>query len=388
MKKKQLKIGIDVTGIGHLKKTGTEIFISNLIERLKSDGNHKYILYSYSDFPEDFEVPNNFELKTCKLRSPIWGGKLMFLLWNSITLPLYILKDRPDLFISTNQMGPLFCPCKSMVVIHDISFITQQDCFTWWDRIVFTKFAKLSIERANVVVADSRSTQKDILNHYKIHKDKVKVIYLGYDRNAFKINSQDDINEIRAKYNLHDEKYIIFIGTLQKRKNLETLICALNELKMTDKFSHKLVVVGQKGWLYNEIFETIKKYNLENDVLFTGYIPRSDLSPLTSGAEVFILPSLYEGFGIPILEAMASGVPVIASNISSLPEVVGDAGLLIDNPKSRDEIAQKLRQVINNKELRDTLIKKGLNQTKKFSWEKTGREYLDIMQSLISRNEN
>jgi len=380
-----MKIGIDVTGIHENQKTGTETFISNFIKELGKDNKNTYILYSYFDVHKKINLPSNFKLKICKFKPPLLQAILMFIFWNSISLPYYIIKDKLDLFISTNQMGPLFCRARFMIVIHDLSFVTTKECFTLRDQIIYNFFAKLSLKRATSIFADSTATKNDIKNIYHIPDDKIKVVYLGFDNKTFCLQNESVINLAKIKYNLKN-KYIIFVGTLQKRKNIKRLIEAYNILKKSGKIDYDLVICGKKGWLYEDIFLYVKENNLEENVIFLGFVPDNDIAPLIAGAEMFALPSLYEGFGLPLLESMAVGTPTITSNISSLPEVVGSAGLLINDPTSTKEIAEKILLLSTDNCLKKDLKFKGLDRSKHFTWEIAGKKYRNIINSLFHEN--
>ncbi|MDD3887322.1 MAG: glycosyltransferase family 1 protein [Patescibacteria group bacterium] len=380
-----MKIGIDVTGIHENQKTGTETFISNFIKELGKDNKNTYILYSYFDVHKKIILPSNFKLKICKFKPPLLQAILMFIFWNSISLPFYIMKDKLDLFISTNQMGPLFCKSKFMIVIHDLSFVKTKKCFTRRDQIIYNFFAKLSLNRAISIFADSIATKKDIKDIYHISDDKIKVVYLGFDNKTFCLQNKSVMNSVKIKYNIKN-KYIIFVGTLQKRKNIRRLIEAYNILKKSGKIDYDLAICGKKGWLYEDIFLYVKENSLEDNVIFLGFVPDDDIAPLIAGAEMFVLPSLYEGFGLPLLESMAVGTPTITSNISSLPEVVGSAGLLVNDPTSVQEIAEKILLLSTDNCLKKDLKLKGLNRSKHFTWEIAGVKYRNIINSLFHEN--
>jgi len=379
---KQLKIGIDVTGIHRVEKTGTETFIYNLIENLKLDRNNKYVLYSYYDLAPDFILPDNFSIRICKLKPSVGRDILMFLFWKVLSLPIMIAKDKLDIFLSTNQMGPLFCTTNLFTVIHDLSFLTQQECFNFKDRLIFKFFARLTILKSKKIFADSIATKNDLIKFYNVSHEKINVVYLGYDKNKFCLQKKSEIIRLKQKYNI-DSEYMLFVGTLQKRKNIRNLILAFDLLKKKYEINEKLVIAGKKGWLYQDIFATIMEKKLENDVIFTDYVSKDDISPLLAGAKVFVLPSLYEGFGIPILESMATGTPVVASNISSLPEVTSDAAVLINNPNSVEEIAEKIKLIITDNNLRNDFSKRGLKRVNYFSWKKMSDEYLKVFNNYI-----
>lgn len=305
-------------------------------------------------------------------------------LWTRIALPLalYTTKQKPDLFFSPTHYIPRFSPVKRIVTIFDLSFLHFPEMFINKDLWQLTNWTKFSIENANHILTISNFSKKDIVEKYKVDKNKITVAYPGYDRTQFKIqNSKNKIDEIQTKYKIGDN-YIIYIGTIQPRKNLIRLIEAVARVE-----NISLIIVGKhqgegkKGWMYEEILQTPQRLGIEQRVKFLGFVPTEDLAYLLSGSIAFILPSLWEGFGIPVVEAMACGIPVIVSSVSSLPEVAGKAGLLVD-PYSIDQIEQAIRVVIADKKLRQKYSKAALIQAKAFSWEKMAKTTLKVFELL------
>jgi glycosyltransferase involved in cell wall biosynthesis len=237
-----------------------------------------------------------------------------------------------------------------------------------------------SIKSADKIISISHHTKQDIIKHFKIPENKIKVIHLAANEN-YKLLKENEINKIKQNYNLN-YSFILYVGTLEPRKNIPTLLKALYKLKKQN-IKHKLVITGKKGWKYKSIFETIERLNLQKDVIFTGYVPDEDLPALYNAADLFVYPSLYEGFGLPPLEAMQCGTPVITSNTSSLPEVVGDAGIMV-NPYDVDELANKMYEVLTNGGLREELSKKGLERAKLFSWKKCAEEHLKVYEEVYN----
>jgi glycosyltransferase involved in cell wall biosynthesis len=255
-----------------------------------------------------------------------------------------------------------------------MTFIKFKEMFTQETYWYYQFFFNLSVNHADMIICDSMSTKKDLLEYDKtLSSDKINVIYLG-------VNKQQHIKsktELKEKYNLPDA-YYLFVGTISPRKNLLRVIKAWNQRINTD---NKLVIIGKKGWLYNPFFEYIEKNNLSNGVLWLDYIPEADLPSLYSYAEALLFPSLYEGFGLPILEAMSCGCPVITSNISSMPEVAGDAALLV-NPYNVDEIKAAMDIITYNKKRRNDCILKGYLQVKKFQWNDTAKQIITIYKKV------
>ncbi len=300
-------------------------------------------------------------------------------LWTQIALPLYLYtsKTKPDLFFSPTHYLPRFVPSevRKVVTIFDLSFLHFPEMFTKSDLWKLKNWTKLSMKTADHIITISNFSKQGIIEQYKVDEAKITVAYPGYNREIF------NLNKIKSKYKVGDN-YIIYIGTLQPRKNLIRLI---NVVAKIDGL--KLLVVGKssgegrEGWMYKEILERPKLLGIEDRVVFTGYVESSELPVLISGALALIQPSLWEGFGITVVEAMACGVPVLVSNISSLPEVVGNAGLLFD-PYSEDQMEQAIRTVCHDKKLRMRLVKLGLKQARKFSWDKMAEVISKVFEAL------
>jgi glycosyltransferase involved in cell wall biosynthesis len=231
-----------------------------------------------------------------------------------------------------------------------------------------------------MIIADSQNTKNDCIKYLGIPEEKIKVIYLAPDSIYQPINNKQEIREqVCKKYNI-EFPFILYTGTLEKRKNIPILIKAFYKLKKMG-ISHKLLIVGKKGWKYDDIFKTIKTLNLQKDIMFTGYVPKEDLVKFYNLADLFVYPSLYEGFGLPPLEAMACGCPVITSNTSSLPEVVKDAGIMF-NPYCVDELVKIMYEVLIDESLRIELSRKGLERAKLFNWRKTAEETWKVYEGV------
>lgn len=300
--------------------------------------------------------------------------------WTQLALPIKLIfkKDRPEVFFSPAHYAPRLCPTKSVVAIHDLAYLTHPKEFKKKDRQQLTSWTKYSVRQAQKIIAVSQNTKNDLIKFYQLPEEKIVVVYNGFDQNRFHTNlAKSTGQKIKEKYRVEGD-YLVYLGTLQPRKNLESLIKALPEI-ISQHPKIKLVVIGKKGWLYSTIFSLVENLGLQEKVIFTDFVPDEEVPFLIAGARVFILPSLYEGFGITVLEAMACGVPVVVSKASSLPEVVGEAGLYIDNPKNYAQIAQQVNKILSGEKLAEELVKKGLVQTRKFSWEKCAQETLEAI---------
>lgn len=368
-----MKIGIIFQNFNE-NRTGIDRYGFELINSLyKQNKNNRFLVIG----EKKLNIPNkNFYNLLVKnpfkyYRTHLWYNYLPYKLKNIGIEVLHNVSQIPTFFgLSKN----------TIITIFDISiFTTNTHPF---HRIILNKlFFKRTLNHSQKIISISEFTKKELIRYFNIPESKIKVIYLAADK-KFKPLPKRMIKKVIKKNNLYFP-YILYVGTLEPRKNIPNLLRAYSKIK--DKIPPKLVITGKKGWKYKEIFETINNLKLENDVIFTGYVPEEDLPALYNGAELFVYPSYYEGFGLPPLEAMQCGCPVITSNTSSLPEVVGKAGIMV-NPNNIGEIANAMFKVLNNKSLRRKMIKNGLKQAKKFSWEKTARETLKIYKEVYHHN--
>jgi len=283
-----------------------------------------------------------------------------------------------DLFHATDHLLPRLTRSKSVFTLHDLVFRfyphTHKPLNRWFLTLMMPRFLKA----ADAVIAVSQSTKRDAVQTYGIDEAKITVIYEGVS-DHFRRASPDAIVAVRHKYSLPNE-FILSLGTIEPRKNLTSLLEAYHALR-NEGSPPGLVIVGKKGWLYSGFFNRMYELGLEHDVVFPGFVPDEDLPALYSAADLFVFPSLYEGFGLPVLEALACGTPVVASNASSLPEVAGEAALLVD-PSSVEALVQAVKDVLGNRGLREDLRERGPKQAAKFSWQRAARETKAVYTSL------
>jgi glycosyltransferase involved in cell wall biosynthesis len=289
-----------------------------------------------------------------------------------------------DLFHATDHLLPRLSGVKSVFTLHDLVFRFYPETHKLLNRWFLTLMMPRFLQAADAVIAVSEWTKKDAMELYRLDEDKITVIYEGVNP-LFRPASQERISALRQKYGILN-KFILSVGTIEPRKNLTSLVEAYRSLKDQDR-ELQLVIVGKKGWLYEGFFRKLRELGLEEDVIFPGFVSDEDLPTLYSAADLFVLPSLYEGFGLPVLEAMACGTPVITSNASSLPEVTGEAALLVD-PHDTGALVRAARAVLDGEELRSELRAKGPKQAARFSWEKAARETLVVYTSLLAGRPN
>jgi len=293
-------------------------------------------------------------------------------------IPGLIEKYNIDVLHGPNFYLPIKKNAPAVLTVHDLSAQLFPKQHSIKHRIS-QKMLGPSLKRADRIIAVSRSTAEDLAQLFPSTTSKIEVVYNGLEK-RFTPCSRSETDEILARYNL-PERFILFVGTLEPRKNIRRLICAFSQI--TERFpTIKLIVAGGKGWLFDDIFELVRKKGLRDRIQFIGYVENEDLPALYSAAEVFCYPSLYEGFGLPPLEAAACGTPVVTSNISSMPEVMDDAALFVD-PLDIDSIYEAILTILEDKNLAASLTKKGLNRAKEFSWEETAIKTLAIYRSLL-----
>lgn len=301
-----------------------------------------------------------------------------------VSLPLGIVRQQVDVFHGLDHIGlPLFFKRgKYVITVHDVISVIFPHLFTLKHRLVVRTGLARVARQADMVIVPSYAVKQDVQQYLRIPEDRLVVIPNGCEAQFRPVGDPKHLNRVRTKYGL-PALYILFLSTLEPRKNVTTLLRAFARLRHmhVDPALH-LVIAGARGWRDTAIFHTVKTLDLEQAVLFPGFIAEEDLPALYCGAVLFVFPSLYEGFGLPVLEAMGCGVPVVASNTSAMPEVAGDAALLV-NPRDVEDMAAAMADVVHNTSLREHLRQKGLVRAQSFSWEVTARKTLDLYLALV-----
>ncbi|MDW8325912.1 MAG: glycosyltransferase family 1 protein [Anaerolineales bacterium] len=283
------------------------------------------------------------------------------------------------LFHATEHLLPIIPGARSVFTLHDTAYLLYPQHHLLQNRLYLTLMMPRFLARADRIICVSENTRRDALRFYKLNPNKVCVIPEGVEPRFAPISDPQSLRAVRERYSL-PQRFILYVGTIEPRKNLNTLLEAYAVLRRSLP-EVGLVIAGSKGWLYEGFFEKLRALGLESHVTLTGFVPEADLPALLNSAEVFAYPSLFEGFGLPPLEAMACGVPVVASNAASLPEVVGEAGILL---APRDVMAwvEALSAVLLNPTLRADLRERGLRRAARFTWEATARQTLTVYRSL------
>lgn len=379
-----MRIGLDVRTLSG-RFTGDRTYWRGLISGLSAiDQANEYILYSR--LPIDGDPPAtgpNFTWK--QLPAPANDA-----LWMLSAFPNALKADRVDLG-HTQYNIPLFgAPCPVITTIGDISFALYPDLFLPRDRIVLNTFMPHSLKRAAHILAVSESTRRDILRHYKsiVPPEKVTTAHLAADNSYGPPAGGQEFarSEANKVLGISDLPYVFAVGVLQPRKNLVTLLDAFALMKLgQDATPHRLVIAGKRGWKNSKLDENLESLpqSVRDQIVFAGYVEDATLPLLYGGADIFCYPSLYEGFGLPPLEAMSCGCPVIVARTSSLPEVVGDAGILLA-PTDSEAWARALEKVLYSKQVRKRWRERGLAKAKEFDWKKTAQITLAVYEEAVS----
>jgi glycosyltransferase involved in cell wall biosynthesis len=305
----------------------------------------------------------------------------MRLVWEQISFPLLVKNQHLDLLHSLHYTMPLAYPGRTVVTFHDMTFFLFPHHHTLPKRYFFRFFIRLSSRKATALIADSENTRQDTIRLAGVSPGKIFTVPLGVTQEFRLILDKTIRQHVRQKYHL-PQHFILFVGTIEPRKNLPILLQAYASVadQITD---HRLVVVGPMGWMVNKIIEQSGQLSISDKLDFTGYVEQEDLPLIYNLADVFIYPSVYEGFGLPVLEAMACGTPVITSNVSSMPEIVGDAGVLI-TPNDSRTLAQSMLELINDPITRQRLSIKGQERAAAFSWKRTAEKTVEVYRQVLS----
>lgn len=380
-----MRVGVDIRGLLSGRKSGVEQYTIKVLEHLlKLDETNTYVLFyvSYRDLDkrvEDLlsEAPflkqDNVEIKKLKwVNIPL----LLHALWKPLDWPKAdkICGGLDVMWLPSPRLLPVSKQCRTVVTFHDLIFELFPQFYTWKSRLWQWQMNYSYLARwADTIIAISQSTKRDLIDIYNVDNSKIEVVYEGVDDAYFEIPDSQAIQQVKSKFKI-DNDFIYYVGSIEPRKNIVAIVRAFAALQSNE---FKLIISGAKSWLTNPIFEEIEQLKLKESIIFTGSVSEQEKIILLNQARAFLFPTLYEGFGLPVLEAMAAGCPVITSNVSSLPEVVEGSAILID-PNNQTEINQALKDIINNEGLARSLSTKGKLQARKFSWDKAARQTLNV----------
>lgn len=375
-------IGIDASRSVHRNRTGTENYALHLTRAmLKEPGEHRFRLYFNHPPPAGLfpETPHS------EHRSISWPR-----LWTHLRLSVELKRRTPDVLFVPSHVLPLICPAPSVVTVHDLGYLVYPEAHRRFDRWYLNWTTRRHTRVAAHLLADSEATREDLIRYYNADPEGVTVVYPGLDPDMHPVDDPRQIATVRARYDISDD-YVIHVGTLHPRKNIDRLLSAferLQDLQPTVRDTRfpvsntQLVLAGKPGWLADDLVARAEA--MGDRVRLTGHVAQADLPALMAGACALAMPSLYEGFGFPVLEAMACGTPVVASNVSSLPEVAGDAALLVD-PLNTAALADALARILTDDELRGELRRRGLERAHQFTWQRAAQQILTVLHDVVNK---
>ncbi|MDF1498584.1 MAG: glycosyltransferase family 1 protein [Patescibacteria group bacterium] len=392
-----MKIIVDANELVLEQNTGVKVYTREIINALSQiDKENEYLLYISRS--ARFCVPTNANIKLKILKS-------CFPFWTYTKFSNEVKKNRPDILFMPIQSVPFLIKPKNIkivVTVHDLAFFLYPNHFTWKDRLLLNLHTKRAVKMADKIIVPSKATKNDLIKFYGVNQDKIHVIYHGVtpchcdegrrsNPETMHINSNvmTVVNSSGITIRLscgtprNDSGYILFVGTIQPRKNIIRLIEAFENIKNCNKkYSDlKLLIAGGKGWMAEKTYKKAQRSKVSQDIVFLGNVKDDYLSKLYKNALMFVLPSLYEGFGLTVIEAMSCGVPCIVSDNSSLSEIAGKNALLV-NAHNSDDIAQKINMFLNNDVLRNDFSQKGIENSKLFNWNKCATQTLAIFENL------
>jgi glycosyltransferase involved in cell wall biosynthesis len=377
-----MRIGFDCTAAVR-QGAGIGRWARSLIRALIEQDPENYYTLFYARSRRN-EPPPNLPKGPRVTYRPLWlTERSLNVLWYKIGLPLPLdaLAGSADLFHFPDFALPPVRHGATVVTIHDLSFLLVPECADQRLRAHLEKIVPISVREADFVCADSENTRNELTTLLDVDPTRAEVVYGGVDCRFHPVTDRLILEAARQKYGLVFP-FIFFMGTIEPRKNLGRLLQAYTRLRQRGRISHRLVIAGGLGWLYQDVLRDIDQLAAEQEVVFLGRVPDEDLPALYSLSDLFVFPSLYEGFGLPPLEAMACGKAVVCSNTSSLPEVVGDAGLLV-SPYDVDALANAMEQLLSDPEQREMLGQRGIERARQFTWEEAARKTLAIYERLV-----
>jgi glycosyltransferase involved in cell wall biosynthesis len=377
-----MRITFDVSPAIH-RHAGLGRYARELLSALAAlDETNEYLAFSHApsaDCPPGL-LPDRVPLRTVPLSAKPWRMSVLFASLTGVAMDPWL--PRGDIFHATEHLLPPLKNARTVFTLHDLIFQFFPEYHLPLNREFLIHAMPRFLRRADAIIAVSECTKRDAIHFYKLPPDKITVIYEGVSPELSPVNDENALGQVRERLT-RGRPFILFVGTIEPRKNLVALVDAVRMLRARG-YPHRLVIAGRKGWLYQGLFDHVRRTGMEDEVDFLDFVTEKDLAGLYSACAAFVFPSLYEGFGLPPLEAMTCGAPVICSNAASLPEVVGDAAILV-NPREVGEIVAALARVLSDAGLREQLRAQGITQAAKFSWERAARETLRVYESLFKR---
>jgi glycosyltransferase involved in cell wall biosynthesis len=376
-----VRIGIDATTLKE-QLTGVGNYVVQLIRALaRTDRTNEYVVFTPSLQAEALGVERDgFQVVWCD-----FAGRGTRLVWEQVGLPALVRRNRLDVLHSPHYTMPLMHSACSVVTFPDLTFVLYPKLHQPLKRVFFPAMMRWSARHARRIIAISESTKRDLVQTLGVPGDRISTVLLAADA-EYRPTAPARVAEVCARYGLRAGEYLLYVGVLEPRKCIDQLIDAFGRIAPAAN-SLQLVIAGKRGWMYDQIFAQVAALGLEERVRFPGYVPRADLPALYSGARAFVYPSRYEGFGLPVLEAMSCGTPVVTTNVSSLPEVAGDGALLVD-PGDVSGLAAALARVVHDASLRQELSCRGQVRAASFSWERCAKDTVRVYEEAMAEAEN
>ncbi|MBI4272316.1 glycosyltransferase family 4 protein [Candidatus Uhrbacteria bacterium] len=367
-----MTIGIDASRAFRGKKTGTEWYsyhvIQEIVRQNQSDLIVLYVDRKVTSEEIGFDIPQSVKIK--------YLGWPIRRLWTQGRLSLEMLIHSPDVLFVPSHAIPLIHPKKTVTTIHDVGFLQYPESYSQKDLRYLQWSTQYAVENASSLITVSEFSKRELISHYRASQQKIHVIHLGYDEDIYHPYPQDEILPVQKKYHLHTP-YLLCIARLESRKNIPFFIDVFDVMK-ENGYAGEFVLIGQEGYDAKKILNRIKASPFASSIHYLGWIEEKEKATLLSGADCLVFPSLYEGFGLPLLEAQGCGIPVITSNTTSLPEVGGD-GALYCNPTVISEWVEKFQNIMADADLKDSMRQKGFENIKRFSWQETAAQTLKII---------
>lgn len=367
-----------LTGIGWC-----EVGQTMAMSKLHPEDSYSYNFFSYRNNDEKKAKLAPFTSGKTGINIGCFSGYIYRLVSTFLPIPYKMFFGKnADVTHFFNYIAPPGVHGKTVITVHDMVYKAFPETVRSRTKYMLNVGLKKSLKRADIIVTDSEFSKSEILKYFPQHEKKIRVVPCGVDLEKFKpCETPERIPEVKKSLGIEGD-YFLYLGTIEPRKNLERLITAYHIFNKRVPDAPKLILAGGKGWLYDSIFRKVKDLDLTEKVIFTKYVPSADMNPLMCGALAFVFPSIYEGFGMPPLEAMACGIPVLASNAASLPEVTGDCAVICD-AYSEESIADGLDRLYSSSELRADLSRRGLERAKSFTWEHSAELLHNIYEELI-----
>jgi glycosyltransferase involved in cell wall biosynthesis len=361
------------------RSAGISRAIQHLLAELPAiPGDEEYLAFA-PESPENRRLLSAPRLRRRLTRLPM-DRPAVRIAWEQLVLPIELPRARVDLLHALGFVSPIGWRGPTVVTVYDLSFLRFPEVFNRANRLYLGTATPPSLRRADRVITISESARQDVIELCNVPPERVTPILLAAD-DRFRPAGQDEVRAFRARHNV-PERFVLYLGTLEPRKNVETLVRAYAMLRARGSDDHKLVLAGPRGWQYEPIFDLVTTLGLSEQVIFPGFVPADEQALWYSSATVFAFPSRYEGFGLPLLEAMACGAPVVSSSASSLPEVVGDAGLLVD-PMDVAGLSEALQALLEDEDRRRALAEAGRARASQFSWRRMASETVQVYREVL-----